>query len=95
MNDTFLNEVSPDYFENGNFKSRLIEKEASDEKPKGRSEPCSNLERTFLEERKASAKGFCLVCGWGEVSRREDRRRSSTAQNLTGSRRKKKGSAAG
>lgn len=45
--------------------------------------------RENIPGREKSAKGFFLVCGWAEVNKREDRRKSSRAPNLIGSRRKK------
>lgn len=39
-------------------------------------------------EKSRGAKGLRLVCGWTEMSDRKNRRKRSSAQNMTGSRRK-------
>lgn len=73
LNDTFLNEVFPDHcLENNTLRAGWLRWKHLTTKLEGRSKPCGYLGRIFQPERKAIAKGFCLVCGQSEVEQKRE-----------------------
>lgn len=76
LNDTFLKSGDSDYCsENGVLRTDPLRWKPLIEKPEDGNKPCGYLGRTFWAERKATAKGFCVVCGEARQRKRKTGRK--------------------